>query len=249
MNLALGRWIVSPRVLRPLGLLSLLALGLTVLLAGCRDHTELDDGAALRVSNSETHHPIHVSRRTESMAVAVPNGAGGLGADQEADVRHFLARYKADGTGPLRLSLPNTVGERLTAAHTFRDVRELIGRAGIPSRAVVTGRYRPSPELGPTLRLSYERPVAVLPRCGDWSEDVGPNPERLPYPNFGCATQRNTALMVANPRDILQPQTESPRSSERRSVGWSGYTSPSGGGASGGSASGDTKANPAPMAK
>jgi pilus assembly protein CpaD len=224
-------------------------VALTVLLAGCSDQTELDDNVALRLSSSDKRHPVHVSRRTETMVVAVPNGAGGLGADQEPDVRQFLQRYKADGAGPLRVSLPGAMGERLNGAHALRDLKELIRSAGIPPQAVVTARHQTSPELGPTLRLSYEQPVAALPQCGDWSEDLGPNPERLPYPNFGCATQRNTAIMVANPRDILRPQTESPRSSERRSVGWSGYTSPSGGGATGGSAGGDAKASAAPMAK
>jgi pilus assembly protein CpaD len=137
----------------------------------------------------------------------------------------------------------------LSAAHAFLEVKEMIRGAGIPPGSVVTGRHQTRPELGPTLRLSYERPAAVPPRCGDWSEDVGLNPERLPYANFGCATQRNVALMVANPRDMVQPQAEAPRSSERRSVSWNGYTSPTGGGAASSGGSGDAKASPAPMTK
>jgi pilus assembly protein CpaD len=231
-----------------LALLSLQALAFTVLLAGCRDQMELDDSAGLRLSRPEKRHAVRVSSRTERMAVVVLNGVGGL-TDQQSDIRHFLDRYKADGTGPLRVSLPNALGDRLNAAHAFRDVKELINSAGIPPSAVVTGRHETTPDFAPTLRLSYERPVAVLPQCGDWSEDVGPNPERVPYPNFGCATQRNTALMVANPRDILRPQAEAPRASERRSASWNAYTVPSAGGAASGSASGDGKASPAPIAK
>jgi pilus assembly protein CpaD len=235
------------RALTSLALLGLPLMAVTALVAGCRDLGELDDRAALRLRDPETRHPIHVGRRTETMAVAVPTGAGGLGADQAPEIRHFLDRYKADGSGPLRVSLPNAMNDRLNAAHTFRDVKDLIREAGIPARAVVTARHQTSPELGPTLKLSYEQPAAVPPQCGDWSEDVGLNPERLPYPNHGCATQRNVALMVANPRDLVQPQAEDPRSSERRSAGWSGYTTASGVGAASGG--GDTKATPAPMTK
>jgi pilus assembly protein CpaD len=130
----------------------------------------------------------------------------------------------------------------------LRDVERLIRDSGIAPRAVVTGRHETSPERGPTLKLSYERPVAVPPKCGDWSEDVGLNPERMPYPNFGCATQRNVALMIANPRDLQRPQQENPRSSERRSAGWSGYTGGGGGGGAG-SGGGDTKASAAAAAK
>ena len=65
--------------------------------------------------------------------------------------------------------------------------------------------------------------MAVPPPCDDWSRDVGRNEERIPYPNWGCATQRNLALTVDNARDLGQPQPEDPRSGERRSATWSAY--------------------------
>jgi pilus assembly protein CpaD len=65
--------------------------------------------------------------------------------------------------------------------------------------------------------------VAVPPDCDRWPENVGRNEERIPYPNWGCATQRNMAVMVDNARDLRQPQAEDPRSSERRSATWSAY--------------------------
>jgi pilus assembly protein CpaD len=52
---------------------------------------------------------------------------------------------------------------------------------------------------------------------------VGRNEDRIPYPNWGCATQRNLAVMVDNARDLRQPQGEDPRAGERRSVSWSAY--------------------------
>ena len=67
--------------------------------------------------------------------------------------------------------------------------------------------------------------------------NVGRNEARIPYPNWGCATQRNLALMVDNARDLQQPQEEDPRSSERRSVTWSAYVGSSS--ASGGDGGGD----------
>ena len=49
----------------------------------------------------------------------------------------------------------------------------------------------------------------------------GPVP--LPYPNFGCATQRNLAVQVANPADLLTPRTMQPGSAERRDTVWDAY--------------------------
>ena len=79
--------------------------------------------------------------------------------------------------------------------------------------------------------------MAVPPPCDQWTEDVGRNEARIPYPNWGCATQRNLALMVDNARDLQQPQEEDPRSSERRSVTWSAYVGS--GSSSGGDGGGD----------
>jgi pilus assembly protein CpaD len=243
--------LVRRTALGSLARISLPALALAALLAGCHVEGHLDDATALRLSDPEKRHQVRYSRRTETMAVAVPKGGGALASGLQADVRRFLGRYKADGTGPLRLSLPNGTHERLAAAYVIRDIDGLARSAGIEPRALEYGRHPTNPDHGPTLKLSYERPVAVLPRCGEWPEDAGLNHERLPYPNFGCATERNLALITANPRDLLQPQEESARSSERRSSGWSGYASPGEGGgkSGGGGGSGDAKASPAPMTK
>ena len=65
--------------------------------------------------------------------------------------------------------------------------------------------------------------------CGLWPADLGPsidNPsynENKPYYNFGCATQRNLASMVANPADLEQPRPESPTYTARRTQSYDKY--------------------------
>ena len=62
------------------------------------------------------------------------------------------------------------------------------------------------------MRLNYPRMAAEAGPCGLWPEDIGPTSEgyrqNKPYWNFGCATQRNIAAMVANPADLVQPRGE-----------------------------------------
>jgi pilus assembly protein CpaD len=65
--------------------------------------------------------------------------------------------------------------------------------------------------------------VAVPPDCPDWSENIARDPQNMPFTNMGCATQRNLAVAVANPRDLIDPRGETPRASERRDVVWSKY--------------------------
>ena len=94
------------------------------------------------------------------------------------------------------------------------------------------GRHRLPPGTGQAPAGSGNRrssvspisgPSPYRPTCDKWGENVGRNEARIPYPNFGCATQHNTAIMVDNARDLQRPQDEDPRASERRSVTWSAY--------------------------
>ena len=66
--------------------------------------------------------------------------------------------------------------------------------------------------------------MAEAPDCGqDWSQNLARNYQNVPYPNFGCATQRNFAVMVANPADLLGPRTMTERSADRRDVAFDKY--------------------------
>jgi pilus assembly protein CpaD len=40
---------------------------------------------------------------------------------------------------------------------------------------------------------------------------------------MGCANQRNLAAMVSEPRDLLTPRADTPRSSQCRNVVWNAY--------------------------
>ena len=68
------------------------------------------------------------------------------------------------------------------------------------------------------IRVSYASLAVHGPECGDWSDKLARDPKNIPYRNFGCATQRNLAAMVANPRDLVEPRGMTPRDSARRDV-------------------------------
>jgi pilus assembly protein CpaD len=80
-----------------------------------------------------------------------------------------------------------------------------------------------------TIRLNYPKISAVAGPCGLWPEDLGPSIkdksyfENKPYYNFGCAYQRNMAAMVDNPSDLVQPRTETPAYTPRRSEAFEKY--------------------------
>ena len=199
--------------------LALLAASVAAIAAtGC-----VDDQTAALISNHQTHHPIGFGARTETLFVEVVPSARGLSANQEADVYRFVQRYKSESTGSLRIGAPKSAGGHLAVSQSMRQVEDIVRNAGIDPRAIHVARYSGLSKHGPALKLDYDKTIAEPPQCGDWSDDLGVNRERLPYNNFGCATQRNLALTVANARDLQGPQEETPRSGERRDSQWSKY--------------------------
>jgi pilus assembly protein CpaD len=214
--------------MRPRGRCSALALILASLaMAGC-----VDDETAARLSDVRTHHPITYGTSPETLIVELPPSGAGLSRNQEADVYRFVERFKQESTGSLRIDAPGSAGGHLKASRALRQVQTIVEDAGIDPNAIDLQRSGGKSVNAGAITMNYDRTVAVPPECGDWSDDLGENRQRLPYNNFGCATRRNLALTVANGRDLQMPQPEKPRSSERRSATWSEYVG-SGQGAAG----------------
>jgi pilus assembly protein CpaD len=176
----------------------------------------LSDEQALVLDTPAQRHAIGFRSGRAQLDVEVPPGEDSFSPNQQSDVLSFFTRYQAEATGPLYVALP--AGARGNTAAL--QLREMAQEAGVAPTSVRVSRGGARDGFA---RLAYNRREVEPPVCGDWSEDLGRNHERVHYPNFGCATQRNLALMVANPRDLQKPAPEDTRSAEKRSIDWSKY--------------------------
>ena len=178
----------------------------------------------VQLADPHRRHPIGVTAETAALEVAVPPDGHAVPANQFFDVAKFARRYRTEGKGPMVVAVPQRARHSRTASESVRTVRTIVTQAGIDASRV---RYYSKPvgvDGAETITLSYDRVVAVAPKCGDWSESVVRNPEVLPSQNFGCASQRNLAVMVANPTDLLYPTLETPRQSDRREATFKAYS-------------------------
>lgn len=190
------------------------------LLGGC---DRLDNLTAAELSEPKKRHAITTYPETQALIVELAPQGQGLTPNQRADVWRFADSYRKESNGPLTIAGPKSAGGYIAVSRSLREVQSIVAEAGVDPESVVVaqqGRGRGVPEV----RLAYDKPVAVPPPCRDWASNLGENRERLPYNDFGCATQRNMALTVANARDLERAQDETPRSSERRSKAWGEYT-------------------------
>jgi pilus assembly protein CpaD len=208
------------RSVRPLlTLLGVLLAGTA--LGGCWQSPRFK--APFTIANPNERHPIAVRQGEVSLDLAVYPSASGLNESQKGQVYGFLRDYKAQSSDRLLIRAPSGGPNETAAMRAYDDIRKALRSAGVSPELVVLEPYFANGDPSAPLRVSYLQFVAIPPDCPDWSEDIGRDPQNMPWPDQGCATQRNLAAMVANPEDLIRPRGETPRPGERRDVVWGKY--------------------------
>jgi pilus assembly protein CpaD len=213
------------RSLRLLGAL----VGLSAALGGC-NYTSGEVATASIPDDYRLRHPIAIEEADRSVVIFVGEGRGGLSAAQRNDVIGLAHTWVSEGTGAVVIDVPIDTPNARAAAATSREAQGVLEAGGVPARAISVHRYHPNnPRTFATIRLTYPRIAAVAGPCGVWPEDLGPSImneryfENKEYYNFGCAYQRDMAAMVANPADLVQPRSETPPYTARRSEAFEKY--------------------------
>lgn len=194
-------------------------------LAGCRPGSQGPEVAGWTLLEPTQRHPILVSQQPATMKIPVSRGSYGLKPSQRTRLSNFLARYRAmdAGNSKLVIAVPSGSPNEVAAIQVVAEVRHMMAEYGFSQASTHVEAYHAGGNPEAPIRVSYLRYVAKGPECGDWPTNLASEPANLAYPNFGCATQRNLAAMVANPADLLGPRRETPRPGERRDNMWGKY--------------------------
>jgi pilus assembly protein CpaD len=203
-------------------------VGLAVALGACT-HTG-DEVTSSIPDDYRQRHPIVVEEADRSVVIFVGHARGGLSASQRADVMGLAETWLREATGAIVVDLPVDTPNAAAAADAFREIQSLVTAAGVPPRGITIHRYHPdNPRQLATIRLNYPKISAVAGPCGLWPEDIGSSIkdkgyiDNKPYYNFGCAYQRNMAAMIDNPSDLVQPRSETPAYTARRTEAFEKY--------------------------
>ena len=203
-------------------------VGLALALGAC---THTDDALTASVPDDyRLRHPIVVQEADRSVVIFIGHARGGLSASQRADVMGLAQTWLAEGTGAITADVPVDTPNAKAAADSFREIQAMLSAAGVPPRGIVVHQYHPEdPRQMAAIRLNYPKISAVAGPCGLCPEDLGSSIknksyfENKSYYNFGCAYQRNMAAMVDNPADLVQPRSETPPYTVRRSEAFEKY--------------------------
>jgi pilus assembly protein CpaD len=194
--------------------------GLAVLLAGC--YTAREPTSVVQ-SDYRLRHPISITEGNRALEIFVGSGRGGLTPTQRAEVLAFAHTWRREGTAGVTIDRPVGGPNERPALDSLRQVLAILVGAGIPNHGIGIRPYQAVPGKMATLRLNYPQIMAQAGPCGLWPDDLGPSYnlkhyENRQYHNFGCATQRNLAAQVDNPADLVQPRSETPAYTAKRSV-------------------------------
>lgn len=162
-------------------------------------------------------HPIMISNEPEVLDLRVGMNGPALSPEIETAIRNYVDEYRVHGTGAITIQAPVASANEMAASSTGRAVHYALVRAGVPQNLIQVAPYHVGDHSKvATLRLTYLRVKAAVPRCGVWPEETTANFRNAQQYNFGCASQQNLAAMVANPADLILPQPMTPANGARR---------------------------------
>lgn len=156
--------------------------------------------------NVNQRYPISVQPRMMSLNL-IYNGQSALDQNQAGQLSRFAEDYLSHGSGSISVSGPSAAAADIVVAGLLE-----IGVAR--TQIMVGGAQGPNPLND--IRLTYIRYVAEAPPCGNWSQNLTNTASNVLPPNFGCATQHNIAAMIADPRDLVTPDTSGQSDAQRR---------------------------------
>lgn len=191
-----------------------LAAVVSVALGGCgvnRTMVENDRG-----SDARLRHPIALVQKPYTLDVFPTRSAAKIDQHTRQQIESFAQRYRQVGDGQISILVPNAGPRAMVDGATIDAIRRELATSGAIAPVAVSHYPIENPALASPVRLSFDGLKAtVTHRCGDWPSDLASGSttagwDNKTYWNFGCASQNMIATQVADPRDIAEPQGESP---------------------------------------
>ncbi len=170
------------------------ALIAALLLSACANDPARVENASLPTER----FPIAVEAQMATFRLPLDQ-RGDLNDSAELSLRQIASDYLQNGSGSLTVAVS---GNSAVAAARVTD--RLVALGVERNRIMIASDN--APPAAAEARVSFVRYHAEPAPCGDFSESLAITWQNKPSPNFGCATQHNLAVMVADPHDLVAPK-------------------------------------------
>lgn len=162
-------------------------------------------------------HVATAEVRPQELALGVHPG-GAVSPAQDAALARFVAGWAESGrTTGVSVAAPSTSGRGDPAAQA-RSVAARLSALGVPDAAIRVDTYDAGGDPEAPVVARFDALEAVAPDCQlKWDNLVSTNSNEVSK-HFGCASARNMAAMLADPRDLQAPRRVTPADAGRRAV-------------------------------
>jgi pilus assembly protein CpaD len=163
----------------------LIVMALTLIIGACAPVTTYTD--------AESPKNLKLDSATTQVGLRFAPGTASLSPVDAARLTHLAATGGIAASDRVTIAAagsPYLAQERVGAVALLLQHYGIVAVATLdavpPNRAVVT----------------VTRTLVTLPPCPNWSHPSQPDFDNQPSSNFGCATETNLGMMVANPADL-----------------------------------------------
>lgn len=181
---------------------TLTGLGIIFLMSAC-------SGTSL-----ENHKRNQVEMVRLPYMLTFSDGSNSLDDGQIQKLDHFLIRLDVSYGDELSLDFSFEENGDISPLNQTRMayMSDLLKRRGLHLSPLLTP-FGAEPAENKA-RLLISRYVVTPPQCGDWSQPIT-NYSNTPLKDFGCTTQAQLGLMIANPRDLIIGQSHDSPNTQR----------------------------------
>jgi pilus assembly protein CpaD len=164
-----------------------------------------------------TAHNFTVEKHTVVQQIDFAGGRDGLSASEEERVAKMVAAYLDRSSSKLVVTATRRGDNDGVALARARQVEERAIALGVPLSMIETRLADESTTVRDAVVMRFDRYLVDPPKCGDFAGRTDHDYFNNPHANFGCATQRNMAIMAADPGDLVRARPQDPIDPQRSS--------------------------------
>ncbi len=173
-----------------------------VLLVGCSGGISNNEK---HTSTYETRHPITLTKKQNSIEIPINITDFSFDTSVEAKIKSFLYKYDTQSDSNLIITVPETGLKVSSARIAVKNILLIAQEAGISRNNIRVGTYKPLSDTVGGIRMNFEAVVAEAVDCSNnWSENLSDTYHNQMSKGHGCATRKNLAAMIANPKDLAK---------------------------------------------
>ena len=186
-----------------------------LLLVACDSKREITGSVS---DDYRLRHPIALQQSAKTIDIPVGIHSQSLTPSSRSAIASLARDFLHERAAMVQIMVPAGSENESSAGYVAKEIRTELMRNGVRAGQIDLMPYSAPQASDAPIRLAYPRVEAKTLPCGTHPQDLGQTRQNISHFDFGCSTQQNFAIAVANPQDLRQPRGWEARDAARRST-------------------------------